>query len=118
MSAEVKKCAGRVWAGGQHVSCGRKASIDDFCCIHHPGKVKAREDKRNARWEQESKARRELWAQEKKLQDRRDFCEKHFDALEVALRDALQTAHFERHPQRPWHYAASAVLAAIAKERK
>ena len=118
MSAEVKKCAGKVWDGWQNTSCRRKASIDNFCGIHHPDKVKAREDKRNARWEQESKARRELWAQEKKLQDRRDFCEKHFDALEVALRDALQTAHFERHPQRPWHYAASAVLAAIAKERK
>jgi hypothetical protein len=85
MSAEVKKCKATMWSGWHRVNCSRKASMGDYCGIHHPDKVKARKDKQAAKWETRASIIRNTWEKEAKRNEHRDFCEKNYDALFAIL---------------------------------
>ena len=118
--SDIKKCKATVWHGWGRVTCYRKASMGDYCGVHHPDKVKARKDKQTAKCEQESAIRHARWDEKAKREERRDFCEKHFDALEAALKDCvsiLQGKELNKSALIDALKTSVLLLAAIAKER-
>ena len=44
------RCVAGVWNLHRHHQCENRASIDDWCGMHHPDKVKARRDAVDAKW--------------------------------------------------------------------
>lgn len=56
MPEEKVRCIAKVWDGWHSHRCTKPVWKDDFCKIHHPDKVKEREAKSNARYEEKRKS--------------------------------------------------------------
>lgn len=50
-------CKHKVWKGWHYYQCSKPNKKDGYCGLHHPDAVKARRDKREAKWAAEDAAR-------------------------------------------------------------
>lgn len=54
----MNECKEKVFRGFHYFPCGRKATKDGYCGIHHPDKIAARDAKQKAKWDAEWHAKK------------------------------------------------------------
>jgi hypothetical protein len=108
MSDIKHTCKGKIYNGFRFHTCGRNAAYEDeglwFCKTHHPPTVKAKDNARFLKWQEEYNARA---AKERKARDDKAEIERKaamYDELLAALRAAALAIHEYRTQGAPHAY--------------
>jgi glutathione S-transferase len=89
----MTQCSARVWNGMSRSTCSRNAKVErnglHYCGLHDPVRVKEKNDKRNAKWQEEWNAREERIAANKAAREATEKKIAAFDELLEAVKYLL-----------------------------